>query len=78
MNFFPSLKELFLEFPKLLVTPFIYVFVCFAIYMLLYPLYLYISFEENKKAFNTKKSIKKEKCCCWFCWRYPSYLFILN
>lgn len=65
-EFFPSLKELFLEFPKLLVTPFIYVFVCFAIYMLLYPLYLYISFEENKKAFNTKKSIRKKSVAAGF------------
>ena len=60
-NYFPSLKQLFMDFPQILFVPIMYVLLFLIFMLLLLPLYMYLSYKRKRRILYDREDKKNHR-----------------
>lgn len=59
--YFPSLKDMLMDFPQILLVPLIYVFLFIAFLIVWFPLYLYLSYKRKRRILYEREDNKRHR-----------------
>lgn len=60
-RYFPSLKQLFIDFPQVILTPVTYVLLFLTFMILLFPVYLFLSYKRKRRILYEREDRKRQR-----------------